>query len=342
MRLDMKIALALIIGLFTFWLTSTNVLAQDYVPKWNYEAGTYFGQLSISQNSKFIAAQVYVLPNNDPDLVYHEVHLLDDEKNLIWKYKWGQDDPYVWGVSVSNEGMVAVISTWAVISLRRDNPVFVTLLDRNGKVIMRKKYGRNFTMFSGVSISPDGNYVFLSLDRGNSLLLLDKYGKEIWSDNSEDADWTDPYVAQNGNLIFQNDNTNQLHIFNGQAKEWWNAPSPKGLSRMSANGQHIGILTEMDGFVGGNLNACAIYNASGKLLGKINLIMLDKTDFALSDDGAVFSIIGNGGNDPNYHIERFDGVGSKGITIFSFSQASGKHGGGSPSIEVSSVRLKLQ
>lgn len=320
-----------------------NASAQDYTVQWHYEAGNYFGSLSMSANAQYLAAQVYVLPNNDPNQVYHEVHLLNATGNCIWKYKWDQQDWLIWGVSVSNHGDVAVLSSAEPFNMAlrgKENPVVVTRIDRNGKVLVRKGFGSKPTMFSGVSISSDGNYIFLTLDGGTSLLLLDRAGNKSWSEHVGDGDFNSPAIAGDGNLLFYNSNTHQVHVWNGQESRWWTAECPyDGRCRISPKGQWVAVL--LKDALSDLISNCetagdiALYDCRGKLAKRAKRICTTP-DFAVTDNQIVIAINDDKLSD-NLFVQMFDF--NKPVVkmenVYQFAAPSGKHGGGAPSLEAS-------
>jgi len=325
-----------------------SVFAQDFVPQWQYEAGNSFGVLSMSPNAQYIAVQVYVWLNNNPSAPWsHEVHLLDASGNPIWKKKWdAPEDDYVWGLSVSNQGDVAVVSSAEPFNMAlrgKDNPAVVYLIDKNGKVLFRNVYGRNITMFSGVSITPDGNNLIFAADKGSSLILLDRNGKRLWSDQADNAKCMAPSIAQGGNLIFYEGNAHEVCVWNGQDKKWWSAACYYQLCRISPNGQWVAAIVESDdpladAFKGSceNYGKISIYNSHGRI--EVSGGRTCTThDFAVTDNGMVVDLYSD--MQPNvYHVRKFDlnKPDETPLSIYKFETPSGKHGGGSRSLEISS------
>jgi len=343
MSVFLKVALV-----FTASITiGIGAFAQDFVPQWNYEAGNSFGALSMSPNAQYIAVQVVVWPDGNPNRGYYEVHLLDLNGKAIWKSKF--DEMAYWeilGVSVSDGGDVVVLSSPGIQGMyvrpkKEWDYCLLTLIDRTGTFILKTKVGECCN--GGIAISPDGNYIFLSVDWGKSLLLLDRNGKKVWSDHDDNAGYSGPAIAQGGNLIFYNTKTEMVHVWNGQDKKWWTAPCPYSqLCRISPLGQWVATIVESDdqladAFKGSceNYGNISIYNSHGHI--EVSGGRTCTThDFAVTDNGMVVDLYSD--MQPNvYHVRIFD-LSKSDVTplsIYKFETPSGKHSGGSPSLEVS-------
>lgn len=323
-------------------------IAQDYVPAWEYDAGSYFASVAMSPNGSFIASKVMIERGNNPNNIQQEVHLLNADGSPLWRMKWGEPDATILDVAVSNAGDVAVLSRESGMNLRGGSPDYVRLIDKNGETLFAKTFGDRFTMWSEIDINKTGEQIAVSIDGNSKILLLDRNGKVVFEDGSDNSDW---HIQLGGScLAIYDSEAKKVQIWNPQAGEWWSTKCPYSqLCRVSPSGAFVAVVV-MDALAesfGGSVSNCdhsgdiALYDVTGSKI-KTAGFTCTVADFAITDSKVIVTVNGEK-HSTNFLVQLFDfaTADTKVNNIYSFDQPSGKHGGGKPQLSVSNNGEKI-